>query len=318
MGSVVEMVVVCVVCAMVVAVMLFTSSDGVVTDYCAVDMERCDKNGIYKYMWLGAYEDFVIRDMLDDQLVNIISEPMLALERSQQMIEPFPNSSRALLNQIEVVRYLMSIEDDPSKHSSYIESFLHLCSSILSLPEKMVCKMYVNAAQPSNNPDIIIKATAECLNKFNYLDAFTQNEYRVIQLTNLFLKKDFQGSLTSFNTISSIIKQLREWQAEELANGRKQKVPQMAPHIAVLGHAIKTIMEEDATSRHEKPDFLSDADQNLLTTEKTKYKNLMDLCKANWFSEDHLQLMQHVADIPDLFESTLKDYQHRRPLISFN
>merc|ERR1711892_1255865 len=126
MGSVVEMVVVCVVFVMVLVVMLFTSSDGVVTDYCAADMERCDKNGIYRYMWLGAYEDFVIRDMLDDQLVNIIAGPMLALERSQQMIETFPNSSRALLNQIEVVRYLMSIEDNESKHSSYIESFLHL------------------------------------------------------------------------------------------------------------------------------------------------------------------------------------------------
>ena len=74
----------------------------------------------------------------------------------------------------------------------------------------------------------------------------------------------------------------------------------MAPHIAVLGHAIKTMMEDDATPIIEKPDFLSDADQNLLTTEKTKYKNLMDLCKANGFSEDHLQLMKNVADIPGI------------------
>merc|ERR1712106_252009 len=103
-----EMVVVCVVFVLVLVVMLVSSSDGVVTDYCAVDIERCDKNGIYKYMWLGAYEDFVIRDMLDDQLVNIISEPMLALERSQQMIETFPNSSRALLNQIEVKAFFIS------------------------------------------------------------------------------------------------------------------------------------------------------------------------------------------------------------------
>ena len=91
-----------------------------------------------------------------------------------------------MLNHIDVLRYLMSTEQDETKHSGYISDVLHLCSNILSLSEvtvsadvyKLVCKMYINAALPSNNLDIIIKSTTECLTKSQYLDEFTQNEHR--------------------------------------------------------------------------------------------------------------------------------------------
>ena len=91
-----------------------------------------------------------------------------------------------MLNQIDVLRYLFSIEQDYSKHSSYISDFLKLCSTMLALPEttvapevyKVVCKMYVNAAKQSQNLNTIIKSTTECLNKPQYLDHFSQHDFR--------------------------------------------------------------------------------------------------------------------------------------------
>ena len=81
---------VCGVCIIMV-VLLATHGGGVETDYCKVNMGRCDKDGIYKYKWLTGYEDFVIRDLVDDQLENILAEPMTALQRSRDMLKTFPN-----------------------------------------------------------------------------------------------------------------------------------------------------------------------------------------------------------------------------------
>ena len=81
---------VCVVCTVMV-VLLATHGGGVETDYCKVNMGRCDKDGIYMYKWLTGYEDFVIRDLVDDQLENIMTEPMTALQRSRDMLKTFPN-----------------------------------------------------------------------------------------------------------------------------------------------------------------------------------------------------------------------------------
>ena len=93
-------------------------------------------------------------------------------------------SSRAIMNQIDVLRFL--ITKDPSNHSSYLASIFNLCSSMLSLPEmlvpteiyKVVCKLSVGSAQSSRNATTIIKATSDCLAKPHYLDAFTLTDYR--------------------------------------------------------------------------------------------------------------------------------------------
>ena len=64
---------------------------GIVSDYCLVSQERCDKDGIYKYKWITSYQDFIIRDKLDSELENIKKDPWLALQRSQQTVETNPN-----------------------------------------------------------------------------------------------------------------------------------------------------------------------------------------------------------------------------------
>ena len=64
---------------------------GVVSDYCLVSQDRCDKDGIYKYKWITSYQDFIIRDKLDSELENIKKDPWLALKRSQQTLETNPN-----------------------------------------------------------------------------------------------------------------------------------------------------------------------------------------------------------------------------------
>ena len=64
---------------------------GIVSDYCLVSQDRCDKDGIYKYKWITSYQDFIIRDKLDSELENIKKDPWLALQRSQQTVETNPN-----------------------------------------------------------------------------------------------------------------------------------------------------------------------------------------------------------------------------------
>ena len=67
------------------------SVGGIVSDYCLVSQDRCDKDGIYKYKGITSYQDFIIRDKLDSELENIKKNPSLALKRSQQTLETNPN-----------------------------------------------------------------------------------------------------------------------------------------------------------------------------------------------------------------------------------
>ena len=95
-------------------------------------------------------------------------------------------SSRAMLNHLDVLRYLMSKEKSNSKQISYSSKRLQICSTMLALPEitvaqdvyKVVCKQYVNLAMGSKNLDTIIKATTECLDKRQYMDVFSQHFFR--------------------------------------------------------------------------------------------------------------------------------------------
>ena len=52
------------------------------TDYCNVDNTRCNKEGIYQYKWATGYEDFILRDLLDDDVETVKTDPMLALEKA--------------------------------------------------------------------------------------------------------------------------------------------------------------------------------------------------------------------------------------------
>jgi len=308
------------------------SVGGIVSDYCLVSQDRCDKDGIYKYKGITSYQDFIIRDKLDSELENIKKNPWLALKRSQQTLETNPNSSRAIMNQIDVLRYL--ITKDPSNHSSYLASILNLCSSILSLPEmlvpreiyKLVCKLSVGSAQSSRNATTIIKATSDCLAKPHYLDAFTLTDYRIIQLQNMFIEKDFEGAMESFQFLSRFVRHHRDWRDQAKAEGRKaDRIPQIPPTIAVLGHVIEKIVESHREDQlhslndiKDEPSILSEADLKFITSEKNSFAIFIEICKGNGFSEEILHLMRSIADTPGVFESSLQYYQHRRPAISIN
>ena len=60
-------------------------------DYCNVDVTRCNADGIYKYKWATAYQDWLLRDRLDTDLETVLTEPQLALQRSQKTLEIYPN-----------------------------------------------------------------------------------------------------------------------------------------------------------------------------------------------------------------------------------
>merc|ERR1712106_1124145 len=89
-------------------------SDSLETDYCKVDRSRCTKEGIYRYKWATGYDDFVIRDILDDDVETIQSEPWLAAQKSNETLIKYPNSPRAILNQLNVLR-----NSNQKKHSHF-------------------------------------------------------------------------------------------------------------------------------------------------------------------------------------------------------
>jgi hypothetical protein len=60
-------------------------------DYCKKDQDRCDNDGVYKYIGVTNYEDYEIRDRLDDDLEFIKIRPKLALKKIEKTLQMYPN-----------------------------------------------------------------------------------------------------------------------------------------------------------------------------------------------------------------------------------
>ena len=59
-------------------------------DYCEVNSERCDKHGTYKYHGVTSFEDFNIKDRLDDDFELIKLRPKLAFKRTEKPLKENP------------------------------------------------------------------------------------------------------------------------------------------------------------------------------------------------------------------------------------
>ena len=59
-------------------------------DYCEVNSERCDEHGTYKYHGVTSFEDFNIKDQLDDDFELIKLRPKLALKRTEKTLTENP------------------------------------------------------------------------------------------------------------------------------------------------------------------------------------------------------------------------------------
>ena len=60
-------------------------------DYCKKDQDRCDDDGVYKYIAVTNYEDYEIRDRLDDEFELIGIRPKLALKKTEKTLQKYPN-----------------------------------------------------------------------------------------------------------------------------------------------------------------------------------------------------------------------------------
>ena len=68
--------------------------------------------------------------------------------------------------------------------------------------------------------------------------------FRIIQLQNMFIEKDFEGAMESFQFLSRFVRHHRDWRDQAKAEGRKtERIPQIPPTIAVLGQIIEKIVE---------------------------------------------------------------------------
>ena len=60
----------------------------------------------------------------------------------------------------------------------------------------------------------------------------------------MYLEKDFKGAMESFQDLSTFVEHHRTWKNQAKAEGRKiENIPQIPPSIAVLGHVIAKIAE---------------------------------------------------------------------------
>ena len=89
-------------------------------DYCEKDRDRCDSEGIYKYIGVTNYDDYAIRDKLDDDLELIGIRPKLALKKTEKTLNTYPlryvsntfvNANTKLKNS----KYQFDIIERPSK-----------------------------------------------------------------------------------------------------------------------------------------------------------------------------------------------------------
>ena len=62
-------------------------------DYCEMDRDRCDDEGVYKYMGVTNYDDYAIRDILDDDFELIEIRPKLAVKKTEKTLNKYPNRS---------------------------------------------------------------------------------------------------------------------------------------------------------------------------------------------------------------------------------
>ena len=76
--------------ALLVNCIAFTTCESYV-DYCMKDKAMCDDDGVYKHIAVNSYEDFVIRDKLDDDYKQISKRPKLALKKTEKMLAKHPN-----------------------------------------------------------------------------------------------------------------------------------------------------------------------------------------------------------------------------------
>ena len=58
-------------------------------DYCQVDDSRCDEYGVYKYLDFTSYEDFLIRDRLDDDIEVTFTRPVFALKKANKTLKSY-------------------------------------------------------------------------------------------------------------------------------------------------------------------------------------------------------------------------------------
>ena len=59
-------------------------------DYCEKDNHMCDNNGLYEHIAMTSYEDYAIRDKLDDDNELISIRPTLALKKTEKALAKYP------------------------------------------------------------------------------------------------------------------------------------------------------------------------------------------------------------------------------------
>ena len=60
-------------------------------DYCEKDNAMCDEDGVYKHIAVTSYEDYAIRDKLDDDHELIGIRPRAALKKTDKTLAKYPN-----------------------------------------------------------------------------------------------------------------------------------------------------------------------------------------------------------------------------------
>ena len=63
-----------------------------VLDFCEIDQDNCDtSSGVYKHMDFTSYEDFKIKEFLDEDRIIIMQKPQLAVVHANNTLQQYPD-----------------------------------------------------------------------------------------------------------------------------------------------------------------------------------------------------------------------------------
>jgi len=292
----------------VIFISAFLASASTVVDYCTIDRNRCDDDGIYKYTWLSSYQDFLIQNILDRDVETIQTDIEMAKDMANNTLGLYPNSPRAVLNMLTVKRYLMkTIEVSLDKRDSYRAQCISLCKTILAMPSiilpsllyLVVCKLYVFLAMETEDTQISLDATIVCLQNPNNLDLLSQKEFRIHEITIFFMMKNFEASLNSMKQYRA---DMRLWSS---ISGKP--APDIPMYILALETATKRILGkisvDEGLKEIQKNPHGSNKD---IFEQKRKFTKFIDLCREKTLEKDVIGVLVNIAETPGFFERAVE------------
>jgi hypothetical protein len=120
--------------------------------------------------------------------------------------------------------------------------------------------------------------------------------FRIVQIRNLFLKKNHVEALQSINKLA---KNINIW---KIASGNDKRTPEMPPYLLVLRIVINEILgkEDDVNSvesvKINNINIFSNGPKQIMIEQKREFENLIELCEERNIDKTIINIMKNIAE----------------------